>query len=113
MAASAAVPGFRKFGAPLELEEGTLEARGEDFDGCYSLQFRFTPKPGLLKRPYTLEVRFTTGDKARHTLYLRNTGEDAQGVIYSDPDDGRDIDYTRGIIIDEEKDVIFKFDGEV
>jgi hypothetical protein len=92
-AASAAVPGFRRFGTPFDFEEGRLEALGAEFDGYY-LQFRFTPNAALI-RLYIIDVQFTTSeDHVSHVLRLRNNPD---GVFRSSPKDGKNIDYTQGI----------------
>ena len=99
-AASAAEPGFRKFGAAFEFEDGVLEALGAEFDERY-LQFRFTPKK-TVSPPCRLEVRFTVpGDERLRALSLSGAPDDPEGIVYSLPKDGKGIDYTRGIEIKE------------
>jgi hypothetical protein len=88
------------FGAPFEFEEGTLKTLGAKFDDYY-LQFCFTPKPEAnIPRPCTLDIRFTTTDgQTGQTLRLRDQADTPGDIMYSNPKDGKGIDYTRGIII--------------
>jgi len=92
-AASSAVPGFREFGIPLETKEGELKFLGAQFDVPY-LQLSFRPKAELPEN-CVIDARVNvTGNS--HNLRLRKS----DGIFISYPDDGKGIDYTKGIEIE-------------
>jgi len=104
-AASPAVPGFREFGIPLEIEEGELKFLGARFDDHY-LQLSFHPKAELPENG-VIEARVIVAGNARNLRLYKN-----DGIFISAPEDGKGLDYTKGVEIESLEFVEETYDNE-